>query len=115
LVNGIDILRGDATTIRGITGAIEAIHIAAAAGRTVFPHVFSPLHVHLACAFPHVESIELIMAESRADPLHRLLRDVPEMNDGKMNPSEEPGIGIAVNWEAVEKLSRRHAVIAPDA
>ena len=115
LVSGIDILRVDATTVGGITGAIEAIHIAAAAGRTVFPHVFSPLHVHLACAFPHVESVELIMPESGADPLHRILRNVPEMNDGKMSPSEEPGVGIAVDWEAVEKLSRRHAVIAPNA
>ena len=48
LVNGIDILRVDATTVGGITGAIEAINIAAAAGRTVFPHVFCPIHVHLA-------------------------------------------------------------------
>jgi L-alanine-DL-glutamate epimerase-like enolase superfamily enzyme len=115
LVSGIDILRVDATTIGGITGAIEAIHIAAAAGRTVFPHVFSPLHVHLACAFPNVESVELILEESGADPLHRILHTVPEMNDGKMSPSGEPGVGIVVNWEAVEKLSRRHAVIAPDA
>jgi L-alanine-DL-glutamate epimerase-like enolase superfamily enzyme len=115
LVSGIDILRVDATTVGGITGAIEAIHIAAAAGRTVFPHVFSPLHVHLACAFPHVEGVELITAESGADPLHRILRNVPEMNDGKMIPSEEPGIGIAVDWEAVEKLSRLHAVVEPDA
>ena len=104
LVSGINILRVDATTVGGISGAIEAIHIAAAHGRTVFPHVFSPLHVHLACAFPQVESVELIMAESGADPLHRILRGVPEMNGGKMCPSEEPGIGITIDWEAVEKL-----------
>ena len=115
LVNGIDILRVDATTIGGITGAVEAINIAAAAGRTVFPHVFSPIHVHLACAFPNVESVELITEESGADPLHLLLRNVPAVKDGKMSPSPEPGIGISVDWDAVEKLSRRHAVIAPDA
>ncbi len=57
LVNGIDILRVDATTVGG-TGAIEAINIAAAARRTVFPHVFCPIHVHLACAFPNIESVE---------------------------------------------------------
>jgi len=115
LVSGIDILRVDATTVGGISGAIEAIHIAAAAGRTVFPHVFWPLHVHLACAFPHVESVELIMAECGADPVHRFLRNVPEMKEGKMSPSAEPGVGIAVDWDAVEKLARRHAVITPDA
>jgi L-alanine-DL-glutamate epimerase-like enolase superfamily enzyme len=111
LVAGIDVLRVDATTVGGITGAVEAINIAAAAGRTVFPHVFSPIHVHLACAFPNVESVELITAESGADPLHLLLHDVPVAEDGKLRPSPEPGIGISVDWDAVERLSRRCAVI----
>ena len=114
LVNGIDILRVDATTIGGITSAVEAINIAAAAGRTVFPHVFSPIHVHLACAFPNVESVELITEESGADPLHLLLRNVPTAKDGTMSPSQEPGVGISVDWDAVEKLSRRHAVVEPE-
>ncbi len=108
-------LRVDATTIGGITGAVEAINIAAAAGRTAFPHVFSPIHIHLACAFPNVESVELITEESGADPLHLLLRNVPTAKDGKMSPSHEPGVGISVDWDAVEKLSRRHAVVEPDA
>jgi L-alanine-DL-glutamate epimerase-like enolase superfamily enzyme len=112
LVHGIDILRVDATTVGGITGAIEAINIAAAAGRTVFPHVFCPIHVHLACAFPNVEGVELIPEESGADPLHRLLRNVPAAREGEMSPGSEPGIGISIDWEAVEKLSRRHVVIA---
>jgi L-alanine-DL-glutamate epimerase-like enolase superfamily enzyme len=111
LAAGIDILRVDATTVGGITGAIEAIHIANAAGKTVFPHVFGPLHVHFACAFPNVESVELITAESGADPLHRLLRNVPIAEGGKLSPSSEPGVGISVDWDAVGKLSRRHAVI----
>ncbi len=111
LVAGIDLLRVDATTVGGITGAIEAIHIAAAAGRTVFPHVFSPVHAHLACAFPNVESVEWIPEESGADPLERMLRNVPVAKEGKMAPSGEPGIGIFIDWDAVEKLARRHAVV----
>jgi len=111
LVSGIEILRVDATTVGGITGAIEAINIAAGAGRTVFPHVFSPIHAHLACAFPNVESVELIPEDSGADPLERMLRNVPVAKDGKMAPSREPGIGINIDWDAVEKLARRHAMI----
>ena len=114
LVNGIDILRVDATTIGGITGAIEAVHIAAAAGRTVFPHVFAPLHVHLACAFPNVEAVEWITQECGADPLDQFLRHLPVMREGKMSPGMEPGIGISIDWDAVGRLSRRHAVITPD-
>lgn len=111
LVAGIDVLRVDATTVGGITGAIEAINIAAAAGRTVFPHVFSPIHVHLACSFPNVESVELITEESGADPLNRMLRNLPVASNGKLTPNPEPGIGICIDWDAVEKLARRHAVI----
>lgn len=114
LVAGIDILRVDATTVGGITGAIEAIHIAAAAGRTVFPHVFHPIHAHLACAFPNVESVELITEESGADPLHRFLRNTPVAKNGGVSPGEEPGVGISVDWDAVERLSLRHAEIVPE-
>jgi L-alanine-DL-glutamate epimerase-like enolase superfamily enzyme len=114
LVSGIDILRVDATTVGGITGAIEAINVAFGAGKTVFPHVFPPLHVHLACAFPNVEAVELIPEESGADPLGKMLRNIPAMKAGEMSPGEEPGVGISIDWAAVEKLSRRHAVITAD-
>jgi L-alanine-DL-glutamate epimerase-like enolase superfamily enzyme len=114
LVSGIDILRVDATTVGGITGAIEAINLAAGAGRTVFPHVFAPLHVHLACAFPNVEAVEWITQECGADPLEMMLRNMPAVKDGQMKPSHEPGIGISVDWEAVERLSRRRLVLTAD-
>lgn len=114
IVAGIDVLRVDATTVGGITGAIEAIHIASAAGRTVFPHVFSPIHVHLACAFPNVESVELIPEAFGADPLERMLRDLPRIESGKMIPHPEPGIGVFLDWDAVEKLARRQALIEPE-
>jgi L-alanine-DL-glutamate epimerase-like enolase superfamily enzyme len=114
LVNGIDILRVDATTVGGITGAIEAISLAAGAGKTVFPHVFAPLHVHLACAFPNVEAVEWITPECGADPLNLMLRDVPAVKEGQMKPSQEPGIGISVDWEAAERHSRRHVVLSAD-
>jgi L-alanine-DL-glutamate epimerase-like enolase superfamily enzyme len=114
LVSGIDILRVDATTIGGLTGAIEAINLAAGAGRTVFPHVFAPLHIHLACAFPNVEAVEWITKESGADPLNQFLRNIPVVNEGKMAPSEEPGIGISIDWDAVERLARRQVVITAD-
>ena len=114
LVSGIDILRVDATTVGGITGAIEAINVAAAAGRTVFPHVFAPLHVHLACAFPNVEAVEWITQESGADPLDRFLQNIPVIKHGQDEPERRTGNGISIDWSHVEKLSRRNAVITAD-
>ena len=114
LVPGIGILRVDATTCGGLTGAVEAIHLAAGAGRTVFPHVFAPLHIHLACAFPNVEGAEFIPQASGADPFQNLLRECPVVKDGKMKPSDDPGIGICIDWDTVERTARRTAVIATD-
>jgi L-alanine-DL-glutamate epimerase-like enolase superfamily enzyme len=96
-VSGIDILCVDATTVGGLTGALEAIKVAAGEGKTVFPHLFALLHVHLACAFPNVEAVEWITKESGANPLHQLLRNIPVVKEGKMSPSEEPGVGISID------------------
>ena len=115
LVNGIEILRADATTCGGVTGAAEAIHIATAAGKTVFPHVFSPLHVHVACAFPNVEAVEVIPESCGADPLHSMVKNYPKIRHGRMIASEEPGVGISLNWESIERLARRATVISSDA
>jgi len=111
LVSGIGLLRVDATTCGGITGAIEAINLAAAAGRTVLPHVFPPLHLHLACAFPNVEGVEMIPLNSGADPLQYLLRYWPTIHDGRMRVSDEPGAGIALDWDAIERLAQRVEVV----
>lgn len=114
LVSGIGLLRVDATTCGGVTGAVQAISIAAAAGRTVFPHVFAPLHVHLACAFPNVEGTEFIPESSGADPLNSLLQNSSEVQNGVMRPSEEPGVGIQVDWQKVARFARRSSEIVPE-
>lgn len=114
LVQGIDLLRVDATTCGGVTGAIEAIHVAGAAGRTVFPHVFAPLHIHLACAFPNVEGVEFIPRDSGADPLEALLLDCPEVQDGRIKPSEEAGVGIRIDWQGAERSAKRATVFTAE-
>jgi L-alanine-DL-glutamate epimerase-like enolase superfamily enzyme len=113
LAGCVGILRVDATTCGGVTGAIEAINIASATGRIVFPHVFAPLHIHLACAFPNVEAAEYIPAKSGADPLEAILLDPPAVLHGKMKPSEEPGVGIRIDWKNAERFRTHAAEIAP--
>ena len=109
LVSGIDILRVDATTVGGITGA-DRSHQSRRGGRQDrIPARLRATHVHLACAFPNVEAVEWITQESGADPLDQFLQNIPSVKHGQMSPSEEPGIGISIDWEAVEKLSRRNA------
>jgi len=112
LINGIGILRVDATTCGGITGAVEAIHHAWGAGRTVLPHVWSPIHIQLACAFSNVEGVEYIAQEVGADPIEKLLKNVPKLTCSNMRASPEPGIGVLLNWDQVEKLASRTKTIA---
>src|SRR6185312_3865919 len=111
LVEGIGILRVDATTCGGVTGAIEAIHHASAAGRNVLPHVFASLHVHFACSFPCVEGVEYIPEYSGADPLAALMKNPPVVAGGQMSLPCEPGIGIVLDWESIEKTAARAIVI----
>jgi hypothetical protein len=72
------------------------------------------LHIHLACAFPNVEGAEFIPRDSGADPLEALLLDCPEVQDGRMKPREEPGVGIQIDWQGAERSAKRVTVITAD-
>jgi L-alanine-DL-glutamate epimerase-like enolase superfamily enzyme len=113
LAEGISVLRVDATTCGGITGALAALQVANMGGCTVFPHVFAPLHLQLACAFPQVEGVEYIPTESGADPLETLLLRPPVVADGWMTASEEPGAGLELDWPRVEASAVRKLVVGP--
>ncbi|REE07122.1 L-alanine-DL-glutamate epimerase-like enolase superfamily enzyme [Paraburkholderia sp. BL27I4N3] len=102
LARGVSVLRVDATTCGGITGALTAMAAAHLGGCTVLPHVFAPLHVHLACAFPQVEGVEWIPHESGADPLSSLLLRPVIIESGHMLVSEEPGVGLDLSWDRIE-------------
>jgi L-alanine-DL-glutamate epimerase-like enolase superfamily enzyme len=114
LASEVAILRVDATTCGGITGAVNAINLASLEGCTVFPHVFAPLHIHFACAFDHVEGVEYIPPESGADPMEAFLLHPIAVNNGWMSPCHEPGAGLALDWEKVQSKASRTTVIEPD-
>ena len=111
LASRVAVLRVDATTCGGITGALGAVHAAGLAGCNVLPHVFAPLHVHLACAFGHVEAVEWIPQASGADPLEALLLRPPRPVDGQLIPDPCPGVGLELNWTRVIERSERMEVI----
>jgi L-alanine-DL-glutamate epimerase-like enolase superfamily enzyme len=111
LAEGVSVLRVDATTCGGVTGALAALQLASMGGCTVFPHVFAPLHLQLACAFPQVEGVEYIPPESGADPLDALLRRPIVVTSGWMAADEEPGAGLELDWPRVESQCVRSVVI----
>lgn len=111
LADSVSILRVDATTCGGITGALVALQAAVMGGCTVFPHVFPSLHMHLACAFPQIESVEYIPSESGTDPIDALLLRPINVIDGCMVADEAPGVGLDLDWKKVESRTDRGAVI----
>lgn len=111
LAGSVAVLRVDATTCGGVTGALAALQAAALAGCSVLPHVFAPLHAHLACAFGQIEAVEWIPAASGADPLQALLLHPPGTHDGQWVVSEEAGCGLELDWSRVQEQSQQWEVI----
>ena len=110
----VDVLRVDATTCGGITGAVEAITHAGGAGKPVFPHVFLPLHVQLAAAFSGVEGVEMIPEECGADPIEKLMRRPIGIHDGVASVGEEPGVGIELDWAAIGRFATRSETLTKE-
>jgi L-alanine-DL-glutamate epimerase-like enolase superfamily enzyme len=101
LLEGVTVLRVDATASGGVTGAVAATEMAAIAGRSVIPHVFTSLHGQLGGWSPAISFVETILPASGADPIDRLLARGPTIVDGSLVLEDEPGNGLWIDWEAV--------------
>ncbi|MBL4574718.1 MAG: hypothetical protein JKY51_01290 [Opitutaceae bacterium] len=110
LLEAVDILRVDATASGGITGALAAINLAEASGRTVLPHVFLPLHSHIVAASP-VTTFAEFTTDPLVDPYARLLQKPVNVADGKMIMDDEPGNGWQVDWEASVALATQSVTV----
>jgi len=107
LAEAAPILRIDASVSGGLTGAIEALHLATIMDREVIPHVFPTLHGQLAAAFPAVRCVEMILPEVGADPIDRLFAEPARVEDGDLVVSEAPGAAIAFDWDKAATLALR--------
>lgn len=114
LSRDVPLLRVDATTCGGIIAACSAIEAAAANGCDVFPHVHISLHGQLAAACSAIDFVEEISPDVGVDPGHLLLRRQPHVEDGMLHVDEEPGAGICLDWDSVERYAVKTAVAVHD-
>jgi D-arabinonate dehydratase len=98
----VDVLRIDATVCGGITEFVRVAAVAAARGRSVSPHVFPEIHVHLAAALPNVIGVEMVDPRSGVTPIDRLLQPV-DVRDGVTAPPDGAGIGLTFDRDAVQR------------
>jgi len=97
----LDVLQPDVARIGGITNAIAACHLAAAANLPVAPHVSPELSVTVACAVSNSVFVEYI-------PQMECILKRPISRHGEFAlPFEEPGHGIQFDEEALDRFTVR--------
>jgi D-arabinonate dehydratase len=103
----VDILRPDATVTGGITEYIKIAALAACHDLPVAPHYYPDVHVHLAAAFPHTLCIETFDERSGIDSFHLIRKRPLRAEHGMMRVPDEPGLGLIVNEDALERYAAR--------
>ena len=91
------IVQVDVGRIGGITPWLKVAHMAEAFNIAVCPHFLMELHVALCCAGPNARWVEYIQL------LDTITTERMTIRDGKAIPSSKPGLGIAWDFEAIER------------
>jgi L-alanine-DL-glutamate epimerase-like enolase superfamily enzyme len=92
------IVQADVARIGGITPWLKAAHLAESFNVAICPHFLMEIHVALGCAVPNARWIEYI------PQLDALTSRGMAIRDGRATPPDEPGLGVAWDWDKVERL-----------
>ena len=93
------IIQVDVARIGGVTPWLKVAHLAEAYNVAVCPHFLMELHVALCCAIPNSRWLEYI------PQLDDLTTEPMRIRDGHAEPSDAPGLGIAWEFAAIERLT----------
>jgi L-alanine-DL-glutamate epimerase-like enolase superfamily enzyme len=107
-----DVLRVDASARGGISAALRAAVEAAAHGHEAMTHAFVELHAQLVGGSRALSLTETIPYTTGANPVDRLLVRTQTIDAGSLVLSEEPGHGLAVDWDAVVSYARSATTVA---
>lgn len=105
LVAGGAILRPDATVVGGISEWMKVHALGVTSGLRVIPHYFPEVHIHLAAAFAGVEAVECVTTVGDISNFHRIVRDPVRPTSGVLRAPQGPGLGLQLNWAAVERYT----------
>lgn len=98
------ILNADAQVLGGITEWKKVVDLAMAAHVLVAPHGDQEIHSHLVAAIPNGLIVEYYNNSTNA--LLRSMFESPLTLDeiGNVHPSNEPGLGVIIQWEKLERF-----------
>lgn len=107
----VDVAQPDVGRVGGLTEARRVCDLAADRGRLIVPHCWKTgigiaASAHLSAATAHCPYIEFLPAPLAESPLRReLVIDELRMVDGVVPLPEKPGLGIELNWDAMNKYT----------
>ncbi len=106
----VDVVRLDATSIGGFTGFASIREQAARAGLIISPHAYGEIHRHCVHGWPGVTPIEIFPPVSPTWGASRFFTQELELPAGRLeiDAPTEPGLGLQVDWAAVDQLADRH-------
>jgi L-alanine-DL-glutamate epimerase-like enolase superfamily enzyme len=89
----------DVGRIGGITPWLKVAHLAECFNVAVAPHFLMELHVALCAAVPNARWVEYI------PQLDAITTERMRVENGRAVPSQAPGLGIAWDLDAIERMS----------
>lgn len=113
----VDIVQPDASRCGGITEVLRIADLAAQSGLRVATHSWSDAiavvaNAHVVASLPHGMTVEI---DTTGNPfIQDLLVEPLQVKDGQLQLSHRPGLGLELNWEAVERLRMRDPISLPN-
>jgi len=104
---GLHVVQPDVAFAGGLSVCWKVSQMARERGRLCVPHCFSTginqaASIHWMTAYDGAQFVEYCLAES---PLIReLVRGVPQLDDGFVNISDRPGLGVELDEDVVERF-----------
>jgi L-alanine-DL-glutamate epimerase-like enolase superfamily enzyme len=106
----IDVVQPDIGRVGGLTEAMRVCNLAQDRGRLIVPHCWKTgigiaASAHIAAVLPHCPFIEFLPAELCDSQLRTdLVRDGLVMEKGRLRLPDRPGLGIDLNFDALDKF-----------
>lgn len=102
-LGGIRYMQFDCTRGGGVTEFLRVAAYAEMHGIMAAPHHDPQIHGHLVLAVPNGFGVETFPNEER-DPLWtELYRKRPEIRDGMLHLTNDPGFGLDIDWKTVDR------------
>jgi L-alanine-DL-glutamate epimerase-like enolase superfamily enzyme len=97
--SALEVVQPDMTRLGGLTATLKVAALADLHHRPVAPHLMHEVAIHLACGLPGVQMVEYTPWLSPA------FAESPAIVNGKMVPSQRPGLGLEIHDDAPRKYA----------